>query len=51
MLFEIVMCCPDCGSTNWHYMQNLKENEFVCSECGTVCTPAEMEWHTFKTGK
>lgn len=50
MLFEINLCCPDCGGYNWHQgMHQLEENEFCCADCGTVCTPAEMEWHTYET--
>lgn len=48
MILELNLCCPDCGGHEWHTMPNLKENEFCCANCGTVCTPEEMEYRAFK---
>jgi transcription initiation factor TFIIIB Brf1 subunit/transcription initiation factor TFIIB len=41
-MFEINLCCPDCGCYEWHTMQNLEPGEWCCANCGTVCTVDEM---------
>lgn len=48
MLYEINMCCPDCGSYLWHTMQNLSSDELCCDGCGSVYTVEEMEPHFYE---
>ena len=41
-IFNLSLCCPDCGGEVWHDMRELEEDEFCCCNCGTVCSIEEM---------
>ena len=43
VIFSISLCCPECGSEEWHDMPNLWDDDFCCCNCGTVCEISEME--------
>ena len=43
-LFEINLCCPDCGHYVW---VNNNDGTFTCNDCDKVCTPEEMTAQAF----
>ena len=43
-MFEIVMCCPECGGCEWVY----NGNKFECVCCGANCDKNEMDPQVFE---
>lgn len=40
-MYEINLCCPDCGSYTWEPTE--VSGEYVCAECKATHTMKEME--------
>lgn len=50
MMFEINLCCPECGCFIWDRDPDdqEKQEKFICDECGHVCTMEQMQALIFK---
>lgn len=44
-MYEINLCCPDCGSYKWETTET--SGEYVCAECKATHTPNEMDVQAF----
>ena len=44
-MFEINLCCPECGGFEW---DEAGSGVYECPECGRRCTLDEMEPQVFK---